>query len=156
VPPGKVYLQRVLGYTPLQVGLAFLPTSTIMAVFSLGLSAKLVMRFGIRPPLAAGLLLASIGLALFVYAPVGGSFASDVLPSMIVLGFGAGMAFNPLLLAATSDVEPSESGLVSGIVNTAFMMGGAPGLADLASLADRRTSSLRASGEGLLPALNGG
>jgi MFS family permease len=151
-----LYLQRVLGYTPLEVGLAFVPTSLIMAAFSLGLSAKLVMRFGIRPPLATGLLLASVGLALFVRAPVDGSFAADVLPSMILLGCGAGMAFNPLLLAAMSDVAPQEAGLASGLVNTAFMMGGALGLAVLASIADRRTSSLQASGDGPLAALNGG
>jgi EmrB/QacA subfamily drug resistance transporter len=84
-----LYLQLVLGYSPLQVGLAFLPANLIMGAFSLGLSAKLVMRFGIRPPLAAGLLLAAAGLALFVRAPVGGTFAVDVLPSMILLGFGA-------------------------------------------------------------------
>ncbi len=151
-----LYLQRVLGYSPLQVGLAFLPTSLIMGAFSLGLSAKLVMRFGIRPPLAAGLFLATIGLALFVRSPVDGSFAADVLPSMILLGCGAGMAFNPLLLAAMSDVAPTEAGLASGIVNTAFMMGGALGLAVLASLASRRTDSLRASGHGAVDALNGG
>jgi EmrB/QacA subfamily drug resistance transporter len=151
-----LYLQRVLGYSPLDVGLAFLPTCLIMAAFSLGLSAKLVMRFGIRPPLVTGLLLAGVGLALFVRAPVGGSFAVDVLPSMILLGFGAGMAFNPVLLAAMSDVEQSKSGLASGLVNTSFMMGGALGLAVLASLADRRTNDLLASGEDTLSALTGG
>jgi EmrB/QacA subfamily drug resistance transporter len=151
-----LYLQRVLGYNPLHVGLAFLPTSVIMGAFSLGLSAKLVMRFGIRPPLSVGLGLAAIGLLLFVRAPVGGSFVTDVLPSMILLGFGAGMAFNPLLLAAMSDVAPTEAGLASGIVNTAFMMGGALGLAVLASVADRRTESLTASGHELKAALNGG
>ena len=151
-----LYLQRVLGYSPLDVGLAFLPTCLIMAAFSLGLSAKLVMRFGIRPPLVTGLLLAAVGLALFVRAPVGGSFAVDVLPSMILLGFGAGMAFNPVLLAAMSDVEQSKSGLASGLVNTSFMMGGALGLAVLASLADRRTNDLLASGEDTLSALTGG
>jgi EmrB/QacA subfamily drug resistance transporter len=151
-----LYLQQVLGYDPLHVGLAFLPTSLIMGAFSLGLSAKLVLRFGIRAPLGVGLGLAALGLALFVRAPVDGSFVRDVLPSMVALGFGAGMAFNPLLLAAMGDVGPSESGLASGLVNTAFMLGGALGLAVLASVADRRTSSLRASGEGGLAALNGG
>ena len=95
-------------------------------------------------------------LALFVRAPVGGSFLVDVLPSMILLGFGAGMAFNPVLLAAMSDVAPEESGLASGVVNTAFMMGGALGLAVLASLAASRTTSLRAGGDGPLAALTGG
>ncbi len=151
-----LYLQLVLGYSPLQVGLAFLPANLIMAVLSLGLSAKLVLRFGIRAPLATGLLLAAAGLALFARAPVDGAFVADVLPSMILLGLGAGMAFNPLLLAAMSDVEPNEAGLASGLVNTSFMMGGALGLAILASLAASRSDSLLASGEDRLTALAGG
>jgi EmrB/QacA subfamily drug resistance transporter len=151
-----LYLQLVLGYTPMQVGLAFLPSNLIMAAFSLGLSARIVMRFGIRGPLAAGLLLAAVGLALFARAPVDGRFALDVLPGMLLLGVGAGIAFNPLLLAAMSDVEPSESGLASGVVNTAFMMGGALGLAVLASLAAARSETLTAAGAAVPAALNGG
>jgi len=151
-----LYLQLVLGYDPLQVGLAFLPSNLIMGAFSLGLSAKMVMRFGIRSPLAAGLLLAAAGLALFALSPVDGSFIAHVLPGMTLLGLGAGMAFNPVLLAAMSDVDPSESGLASGVVNTSFMMGGALGLAVLASLAAARTDVLLSSGAGSLVALNGG
>jgi EmrB/QacA subfamily drug resistance transporter len=151
-----LYLQLVLGYSPLQVGLAFLPGNLIMGALSVGLSARLVMRFGIRPPLAAGLLFAGIGLLLFARAPVDGSFVVDVLPSMILLGMGAGIAFNPVLLAAMSDVEPSEAGLASGIVNTSFMMGGALGLAVLASLAATRTDTLASAGDGELAALTGG
>jgi EmrB/QacA subfamily drug resistance transporter len=151
-----LYLQLVLGYSPLQVGLAFAPANLIMAVFSLGLSAKLVLRFGIRAPLATGLLLAAAGLALFARAPVDGAFVVDVLPSTILLGLGAGMALNPVLLAAMNDVEPGEAGLASGIVNTSFMMGGALGLAILASLAASRTETLLASGDGRLAALTGG
>ena len=151
-----LYLQLILGYSPMEVGLAFLPGNVIMAIFSLGLSAKLVMRYGIRAPLATGLLVSAVGLLLFARAPVDGSFVVDVLPSMILLGVGAGMAFNPVLLAAMSDVEPHEAGLASGVVNTSFMMGGALGLATLASLAAFRTDDLNASGDGLLVALNGG
>ncbi|MDX6415248.1 MAG: hypothetical protein QOH23_2658 [Gaiellaceae bacterium] len=151
-----LYLQLVLGYSPLQVGLAFLPANLIMGAFSIGLSAKLVMRFGFRIPLSAGLLVAAAGLVVFARAPVNGSFVVHVLPSMILLAIGAGLAFNPVLLAAMSDVEPSESGLASGVVNTAFMMGGALGLSILASLAASRTDNLRASGQGALDALNGG
>jgi EmrB/QacA subfamily drug resistance transporter len=151
-----LYLQLVLGYSPLEVGLAFLPGNLIMGFLSLGFSAKLVMRFGIRPPLAVGLGLASLGLLLFARAPVDGNFVVDVLPSMILLGLGAGMAFNPVLLAAMSDVEPSDAGLASGVVNTAFMMGGALGLAVLASLAASRTDTLAASGDNPLEALTGG
>jgi EmrB/QacA subfamily drug resistance transporter len=151
-----LYLQLVLGYSPLQVGLAFLPGNLIMGAMSIGLSAKLVLRFGIRPPLSVGLLLATLGLLLLARAPVDGNFAVDVLPSMILLGLGAGTAFNPVLLAAMSDVEPSEAGLASGLVNTSFMMGGALGLAVLASLAASRTDALLADGHGQTAALTGG
>jgi len=151
-----LYMQLVLGYSAMQVGLAFLPANLIMAAFSLGLSAKIVMRFGIRTPLAAGLLLAAVGLVLFARAQADGSFVLDVLPGMIALGLGAGMAFNPVLLAAMSDVAPSESGLASGVVNTSFMMGGALGLAVLASLAAARTENLLAAGADPFAALSGG
>jgi MFS family permease len=151
-----LYLQLVLGYSPLQVGLAFLPSNLIMGALSIGLSAQLVMRYGIKRPLATGLMLAAIGLALFARAPVHGSFVRDVLPSMILLGIGAGIAFNPVLLAAMSDVAPEESGLASGIVNTSFMMGGALGLAVLASIAARRTDSLASGGHDHFAALTGG
>ena len=151
-----LYLQLVLGYSPLQVGLAFLPGNLVMGALSVGLSAKLVMRFGIRPPLGVGLSIAAVGLLLFARAPVDGSFVVDVLPPMILLGLGAGMAFNPVLLAAMSDVEQREAGLASGVVNTSFMMGGALGLAVLASLAASRTETLSAGGDGPLVALAGG
>jgi EmrB/QacA subfamily drug resistance transporter len=140
------YMQRVLHFSPLQVGLAFLPANVIMGAFSIGLSAMLVMRFGIRWPLSLGLLLAAAGLLLFARAPVHGSFMSDILPSMLLLGIGGGMAFNPMLLAAMSDVDPSDSGLASGVVNTSFMMGGALGLAILATVANSRTQSLLSAG----------
>ena len=151
-----LYLQLVLGYSPLQVGLAFLPANLIMAALSLGLSAKLVMRFGIKRPLVGGLALASVGLALLARAPVHGHYIVNLLPSMILLGFGAGAAFNPLLMAAMGDVEQSEAGLASGIVNTSFMMGGALGLAILASVAASRTNHLLAAGSPHLTALVGG
>jgi MFS family permease len=150
------YLQFVLGYSPLKVGLSFLPANLIMGAFALGLSAKVVMRFGLRLPIAVGLGLAAAGVLLFARAPVDGSFLPDILPSMILIGFGAGLAFNPVLLAAMSDVAPTESGLASGVVNTSFMMGGALGLAVFASLAASHTHSLERSGEGHLQALTGG
>jgi EmrB/QacA subfamily drug resistance transporter len=139
-----LYLQRVLNYSAMEVGLAFLPANIIMAVFSLGLSAKLVMRFGIRAPLSIGLLVAAVGLVLFARAPADGSFVMHVLPGMVLLGLGAGVAFNPVLLAAMSDVAPDESGLASGVVNTSFMMGGALGLAILASLLGAIAAALAA------------
>ena len=148
------YLGLVLGYDPLHVGLAFLPANIIMGAFSLGLSARIVMRFGTRLPIGVGMALVSLGLLLFARAPVDGTFWLDVLPTMIVLGIGVGMAMNPVLIAAMSDVEPSESGLASGVVNTAFMMGGALGLAVLASLAAWRTGSVGSSSD--VTALNSG
>ena len=151
-----LYLQLVLGYSPLQVGLAFLPSSLIMGAFSLGLSAKLVMRFGIKPPMVAGMLFMAAGLMLYARLPVDGSFVVDILPGSVLLGIGAGMGFNPLLLAAMGDVEPTEAGLASGVVNTAFMMGGALGLAVLASLSTSRSDKLLASGDDLQTALTGG
>ena len=151
-----LYMQHVLGYDPLQVGLAFLPADLVMAVFSAGLSARVVVRFGIRGPVWIGLLLGAVGLALFARAPLTGTFVVDVLPGMVLLGLGSGMAFNPVLLAAMGDVESDESGLASGVVNTSFMMGGALGLAVIASLADARTAALERGGVEALVALNEG
>jgi EmrB/QacA subfamily drug resistance transporter len=151
-----LYMQLVLGYSPLEIGLAFLPGNLIMGVLSIGLSAKLVMRYGFRLPLAVGLGLAGLGLFWLARAPVDGSYVVDIFPSMVLLGLGAGMAFNPVLLAAMSDVEPQESGLASGIINTSFMMGGALGLAVLASVAASRTSNLLDAGHSEAAALTGG
>ena len=132
-----LHMQKNMDYTPLQIGLAFLPSNLIMAAFSLGLSAKIVMRYGSRLPLAVGLGLAAVGLGLFAVGPTqDASFTLHILPCMILLGAGCGMALNPILLIAMSEVAPSESGLASGVVNTAFMMGGALGLAVLAALAE--------------------
>jgi MFS family permease len=150
-----LYLQQVLGYTPLEVGLAYLPGMVVWGACSL-YSDRLVMRFGIKPPLLAGLSLMALSLLLFARAPVDGSFAVDVLPATIAIGIGAGIAFNPILLAAMSGVAPQEAGLASGVVNTSFMMGGALGLAVLASLAAVRTDRLEAAGEATVAATNGG
>jgi EmrB/QacA subfamily drug resistance transporter len=122
-----LYLQHVLGYDPMQIGLAFLPANLIMAVFSVWLSAKVVMRFGLRLPIIVGMLLSALGLGLFA--------VEYVMPGMLLLGLGCGMALNPVMLAAMGDVAPEESGLASGVVNTSFMMGGSIGLAALATLA---------------------
>lgn len=151
-----LYMQLVLGYTPMQVGLAFLPSNIIMAIFSLGLSAKLLLRFGVRMPLAVGMGFVALGLFLFAHAPVEGTFVWHVLPAMTILGLGVGLVMNPVLLAAMSDVPPDESGLASGVVNTAFMMGGSLGLAVLASIAGATTERLLPQSENLTVALNAG
>jgi EmrB/QacA subfamily drug resistance transporter len=150
-----LYLQQVLGYTPLEVGLAYLPSMVIWGASSL-YSDKLVMRFGIKTPLVTGLGLMALSLVLFARTPVEGNFVLDVLPATIAVGLGAGIAFNPILLAAMSGVAPQEAGLASGVVNTSFMMGGALGLAILASLADSRTTNLVDAGGDALAALNSG
>ncbi|WP_421524975.1 DHA2 family efflux MFS transporter permease subunit [Pseudomonas yamanorum] len=151
-----LYLQQVLGYTPLEVGLAFLPANLVMAVCSLSLSSWLIIRYGIKLPLVLGLALAAGGLLLLSRAVVNGDFLLDVLPGMLLLGLGAGMAFNPVLVAAMNDVAPSESGLASGIVNTSFMMGGALGLAIISSLASYHRDALMNDGVDPLAALSGG
>jgi EmrB/QacA subfamily drug resistance transporter len=151
-----LYLQLVLDYSPLEVGLAFLPSTLVWGAASLLLSDRLVMRFGIKPPLVGGLVFFIGGLLLFARAPVDGTFAMDVLVPMLLFGLGGGITFNPLLLAAMGDVEPSDAGLASGIVNTAFMMGGALGLAVLAAIGTSRTDSLLASGKTEAEALTSG
>ena len=151
-----LYLQLVLEYTPMEVGLAYLPGTVIWGAASLLLSDRLVMRFGIKPPLLTGLSLMVLALLLLARTPVDGNWAIDILPATIAVGIGAGIAFNPILLAAMSGVAPDQAGLASGVVNTAFMMGGAVGLAILASLADSRHENLLASDHGPLAALNGG
>jgi EmrB/QacA subfamily drug resistance transporter len=151
-----LYMQQVLGYSPLEVGLGYLPSTIVWGSASLLLSDRLVMRLGINPPLVGGLGLMTLGIVLFARAPVDGNFVVDVLPGTLAVGLGAGIAFNPILLAAMSDVAQEQAGLASGVVNTAFMMGGALGLAILASLADFRTDDLLDSGEGRLDALTSG
>ncbi len=152
-----LYMQQVLGYGPMMVGLAFLPSNLIMGAFSWSLSAKLVNRFGIRKPLAAGLYCAAAGLVLFALAPAhGASFWLHIIPPMLLLGIGAGMAFNPVLLAGMNDVDESESGLASGVINTGFMMGGSLGLAVLASAAAAWTHHLAGQGVATPEALTGG
>ena len=153
---GALYLQQVLDYSPLAIGLAFLPANLIMALFSISLSAKLVMRFGTRSTLASGMLIVSVSLLLFARAPVDGQFLLDVLPSMVLLGVGCGMAMTPMMMAAMEGIDEAESGLASGILNTAFMRGGALGLATLASAAAARSTSVLSAGDDIKAALTSG
>ncbi|GAB7002668.1 DHA2 family efflux MFS transporter permease subunit [Nocardioides sp. AN3] len=152
----SLYLQQVLGYDALAVGLAFLPTSVVMAVISLRWSDRLVIRFGPKPPLVVGLGLVAVGLALLARVPVDGGYVVDLLPAMLLTGVGAGVALNPVLLMAMSDAAPEEAGLASGLANTSFSMGGALGLAVLASVATWRTGALTAGGVTRAEALTGG
>ena len=153
---GSLYLQQVLGYDALQIGLAFLPATVIMGVLSLGFSGRLVMRFGARTTLLPALVLIAAGMVLFTRAPVDGDYLTHVLPVMILFGTGAGLAFPALMTLAMSGATPSDAGLASGLVNTTAQVGGALGLAVLATLATTRTGDLQAAGDALPAALTGG
>jgi EmrB/QacA subfamily drug resistance transporter len=151
-----LYLQRVLGKSPLQVALIFLPTCLISAVLALGFSARIVNRYGIKRPFAAGLLLAALGLALLAGIPVQGDVLTDVFPGMTLFTVGAGVAGNPLFLSAMHGVAPKDTGLASGLVGTSSMIGGSLGLAILAASAEGWTRSLEALGADPMVALIGG
>ncbi len=153
---GSLYLQRVLGYDALEIGLAFLPVAVLIGVLSLGFSAKLNMRFGSRATLIPGLVLVVVGLLLFARVPVDASYVADVLPTMILFGLGAGLAFPSLAMLAMSGATRDDSGLASGLVNTSLQVGGALGLAVLATLSTTHTANLLASGEPAASALTGG
>jgi EmrB/QacA subfamily drug resistance transporter len=153
---GALYLQGILGYDPLEVGLAFLPSCIVMGTLSLGYAERLIMGIGARTTLIAGLTIATAGLLLFARTPVDGNYWIDVAPVMVLLGTGAGLAFPALMTLAMSGATPSDAGLASGLVNTTTQVGGAIGLAVLATVATERTDGLRADGETLNSALNAG
>ena len=153
---GVLYLQRVLGYDALETGLAFLPVSVLIGILSLGFSARLSQRYGTTAVLLPGLALIAVGLLLFARVPVDGSYVTDLLPALIPIGIGAGLFFPVLTTLAMSGVTPSESGLASGLVNTSLQVGGAIGLAVLATLSASRSDTLLADGESTASALTGG
>jgi EmrB/QacA subfamily drug resistance transporter len=153
---GALYLQRVLGYDAIEVGLAFLPVALVIGILTVDLSARLIMRFGATRVLVPGLVLIAVGLALFQRAPVGADYVSDVLPVMLLLGVGAGLSFPSLMTLAMSGATASDSGLSSGLVNTTQQVGGALGLAVLATLSSTRTEGLRGDGDSVASALTGG
>jgi len=153
---GALYMQRILGYDALEVGLAFLPATIVMGTMSLRVSGPVTMRFGARAVLIYSLGFIVGGLLLFARTPVDGSFAADLLPPMVLLGLGAGLSFPALMTLAMSGATPSDSGLASGLVNTAAQVGGAIGLAVLATLATERTDGRLADGTSTAAALNSG
>jgi EmrB/QacA subfamily drug resistance transporter len=153
---GALYMQRVLHYDAIEVGLAFLPVALGIATMSLGFSARLINRFGGRATLLPGLVLIAAGLLLFSGAPVHARYASDLLPSTVLLGIGAGLAFPSLMTLAMSTATPEDSGLVSGLVNTTQQVGGALGLAVLATLSATQTSSAGADGRSVADSLISG
>jgi EmrB/QacA subfamily drug resistance transporter len=153
---GALYLQRVLGYSSIEVGLAFLPVAVLIGAFSLGLSARLILRFGARATLLPGLVFIAAGLMLFQRAPVDATYVVDILPVMLLLGVGGGLFFAALMTLAMSAATQEDSGLASGLVNTTQQVGGALGLAIIATLSASRTDNLRASGDSVANALTGG
>jgi EmrB/QacA subfamily drug resistance transporter len=153
---GALYMQRVLGYGAIDVGLAFLPVALLIGAFSVGLSARLIVRFGPRATLVPGLVSIAAGLALFQRAPVDASYVTDLLPAMLLLGTGGGLFFAALMTLAMSAATQEDSGLASGLVNTTQQVGGALGLAVLATLSASHTDGLLASGHSTASALTGG
>jgi EmrB/QacA subfamily drug resistance transporter len=153
---GALYLQRILGYDALEVGLAFLPATIVMGTASLRFSGRLNMRFGPKATLIPALVSIGAGLLLFARTPVDGGYLADILPAMALVGLGAGLGFPALMMLAMSGATQSDSGLASGLVNTSVQVGGAIGLAVLATLATERTDGLLAGGEPAASALNAG
>jgi EmrB/QacA subfamily drug resistance transporter len=153
---GALYLERVLGYSALEIGLAFLPQALLLGALSLGLAERLQTRFGARNTLLAGLGLVVAGVLLFARAPVDAEYVVDLLPAMLLLGTGAGLAYPSLLTFSLSAATERDAGLASGIVNTTFQVGGALGLAVLATLSTTRTENLLAEGASGASALTSG
>jgi MFS family permease len=153
---GALYLQRVLGFDPVEVGLAFLPVSVLIGALSLRVSPGLVTRYGPRAVLLPGLAFIAAGLALFARVPVQGDYLVDVLPVMVLLGSGAGLSFPAVMTLAMSGATEDDAGLASGLVNTTQQVGGALGLAVLATLSTTRTDGLLTDGVGTASALTSG
>jgi MFS family permease len=153
---GALYLQRVLGYGAIEIGLAFLPVALMIGTLALGVSHRLIMRFGAEKVIVPALAFILAGLALFARAPVDATYAIDLLPSMLLLGIGAGLAFPSLMGLAMAGAAPDEAGLASGLINTSIQVGGALGLAVLATLSTTRSENLLAAGESSAEALVGG
>src|SRR3954469_6127018 len=153
---GSLYLQRVLGYTPLEIGLAFLPLTLVMGIVSVRYTERLIMRFGPRRTLVPGMTLVLIGLLLFARTPVDGNYLRDLLPIMPLIGLGFAISGPSLVTLAMSGASQQDAGLASGLINTTVQVGGALGLAVLATLAGSRTDSLRDAGHSVVSSLNGG
>jgi EmrB/QacA subfamily drug resistance transporter len=153
---GALYLQEVRGYGPLQIGLAFLPSTLVMGVMSLRLAARVTLRLGAQPTLVLSLVVLTAGLLLMTRVPVGGSYVVDVAPALVLVGLGAGLGFPALTGMAMSAATPADSGVASGLYNTTVQVGGAIGLAVLSSLSTHHTQQLGAAGLDTASALTGG
>ena len=153
---GALYLQQVLGYDPLEVGFAFLPSTLVMGAMSLRYSERLSMRFGPKATLIPAMFSIGAGLLLFARTPLDGNYLTDIVPPMVLIGLGAGTGFPALMTLSMSGATPSDSGLASGLVNATAQVGGAIGLAVLATIASERTDGLLVAGEPAAAALNSG
>ncbi len=153
---GSLYLQRVLGYDPLEIGLAFLPVTALMGLLSLRYAERLVMRFGARTTMIPGLVLIIAGLVLFAQAPVGADYATSLLPVMALIGLGAGICFPAIMNLGMSTANARDAGLASGLINTTVQVGGALALAVLATVASSRTADLAGGSAPDASALAGG
>jgi EmrB/QacA subfamily drug resistance transporter len=153
---GSLDMQRVLGYGPLAIGLAFLPVSVGMGALSIGVTARLIMRFGARNVLLAGFGLISVALVLAARGPVSADYLRDWFLVLALLGIGGGLAFPSLGVVAMAGATPSDAGLASGLLNTTGQVGAALGLAVLATVSTNRTSELIRQGHSTAAALSGG
>jgi EmrB/QacA subfamily drug resistance transporter len=153
---GSLDLQRVLGYGPMAIGLAFLPVAVVMGLFSIRFSAQLINRFGPLAVLAAGQVVIVTALAMLGFGPTSASYAIHLLLPLALLGLGGGLSFPSLTIIAMSNAGPSDAGLTSGLLNTTGQVGGALGLAVLATVASARTLRLVHDGVGTVTALAGG
>ena len=153
---GSLYLRLILGYDPLQIGLAFLPVTVTMAILSVRYTERISAKIGARPTILAGLTLIAASLIVFTQAPVHGSYLEYVFPVTLLIGTGAGLTFPTLVTVAMSGVAPADAGLASGLVNTTAQVGGALGLAVLATVSAGRTSTMAAHGAGTMAALTSG
>jgi MFS family permease len=153
---GSLYLQLVQGYDALQIGLAFLPVTIIMGTLTGRYSEPLIMRFGAKTLLFPGLGLVAAGLILFTRAPVDANYFTDVLPVLVLLGTGIGVCFPALMTIAMSGATRADAGLASGLVNTSAQVGGALGLAVLATLSTSRSNTLEDAGHSTASALTSG
>jgi EmrB/QacA subfamily drug resistance transporter len=153
---GALYMQQILGYDPLQVGLAYLPMTVVMGTMSFRFTGQLNLRFGAEATLVPAMGFVLAGLLLLARTPVDATYVRDLLLPMILIGLGAGLGFPSLMTLAMSGATESDSGLASGLVNTSVQVGGAIGLAVLATLATERTGNLVADGAPTAVALNSG
>jgi EmrB/QacA subfamily drug resistance transporter len=153
---GTLYLQQVLGYGPLEIGLAFLPVTVLMGGLSVRYSERLMTRFGAQRVMVTGLLFVAAGMVFFAIAPVNARYVVDVLPATVLIGIGAGLCFPPTMTLAMTGVRPSDAGLASGLVNTTGQVGGAIGLSILTTVSIERSTTLRESGSAVLDAMTGG